>query len=137
MASNREKLEKKAESLGLKFVPETTDEELQQLINDFQNNDTEQEGQETFGSGFKFFESQLPGLSVQIGDEPDRDEQPNLVRFTPYEFFDEAKGDHYSLGYLATDEQDAIEVLSDDFNVKEITEDEYRKATSKGKRARY
>lgn len=105
-------------------------------LNKKDDEDTEQE-QKSFGSDFKFFESTLPGLGVRIGDEPARDEQPQKVRFVPYEFFDEEKGDHYSLGYLATDEQDAIEVLSDDPNVKEITEDEYREATEKGKRARY
>jgi hypothetical protein len=89
-----------------------------------------------FGSDFKFYKSSLAGLSVRIGDEPERSEQPTKVRFVPYSEFDEAKGEHNTVGYLATDEQDAIEVLADDPNVTEIEESEYREATENGKRAK-
>lgn len=93
--------------------------------------------EESFGKDTKFFKSTVAGLSVQIGEEPDRDEQPTTVRFVPYEFFDEEKGDHYVVGYLATDEQDAIEILADDVNVEEIDEKEFKDATENGKRAAY
>ena len=118
MATKREKLEAKAEELGLSYVPSTTDDELQSLINDFQNNDESDRD-------FKYFKSTISGLSIQIGDEPGRDEIPQEVRFKPYNFFDEEKGDHYQLGLLRTDEPDAIEVMDDDPNVTEITQDEY------------
>ena len=92
---------------------------------------------ESFNSDTKFYESVIAGLSVQVGDSPERDEQPELVRFTPYEFFDEEKGEQYVKGYLATDEKDAIEVLSEDPNVSEISKEDYEKAVKDGKRAKY
>ena len=132
MASKREKLESRANVLGLSFVPATTDDELQELINDFQNQDEESERE-----GLHYFKSQVAGLSIQIGDEPARDEQPNTVRFTPYEFFNEKRGEHYSVGFLATDEPDALEVLADDANVEEISKEDYEKARQEGKRSKY
>lgn len=134
MATKREKLEDRASELGLTFVPATTDDELQELINDFQN----QEEEQSFGEGYRFYKSTtLPGLSVQIGDSPTgQQDQPQHVQFTPHEFFDEEKGDHYKVGYLATDEQDAIEVLADDTNVTEISESEYRDETQNAKRVK-
>lgn len=93
---------------------------------------------ETFGSDFKFYKSSLvPGLGVRIGDEPNRDGVPQKVRFVPYSFYDEEKGETIRVGYLATEEQDAHEVLSDDANVEEIDEKEYRDALDKGTRAKY
>lgn len=132
MASKREKLESRANELGLSFVPATTDDELQELINDFQNQDEESERE-----GLHYFKSQVAGLSIQIGDEPARDEQPSTVRFTPYEFFNEERGEHYTVGFLATDEQDALEVLADDANVEEISKEDYEKARQEGKRSKY
>lgn len=136
--SKRKKLEERAKELGLSFVPDTSDEDLQQLINDFQNDDesNDKPDSQEFGSDFLFFKSLIPGLSIQIGDTPERDQQPDYVRFTAYEFFDEKKGEHFSVGYLATDETDAIEVMADDPNVEEINEAEYREATETGKLAK-
>lgn len=143
MANKRDKLEKRAKELNLTFVPETTDDELEQLISDFEDNGTPQQDPEgadglgTFGDDYKFYKSSLvPGLSVQIGDEPERDEIPQRVRFTPYSFFIEEKGETVQVGYLATDESDAIEVLADDPNVEEIDENEYREALKTGTRAK-
>lgn len=90
-----------------------------------------------FTKDTKFFKSRIAGLAIQIGDEPDRDEQPSVVRFTPYEFRDEKRGENYTVGYLATEEQDALEVLADDPNVTEVDEKEYRDVLENGKRAKY
>ena len=135
MATKREKLESRATELNLEFVSSTTDDELQQLIDDF----SPENDPANFGSETKFFKClTLPGLSVQIGDSPTgQQDQPQHVRFTPFEFFDEEKGDHYRVGYLATDEQDAIEVLADDPNVIEITQAEFLDDTTNAKRAKY
>lgn len=130
MSNKRKKLEKKAEELNLSFVPETTDEELEQLIADFGadvDNDADT----------KYYRSKLlPGLSIQIGDEPGRQEQPTEVRFTPYAEKDEKTGDTNRVGYLATDEPDAQEILTDDANVEEISKEEFEQATENGTRAR-
>lgn len=129
MSNKRKKLEKKAEELKLSFVPETTDEELEQLIADF---DTPEED----NADMKYYRSKgLPGLSIQIGDEPGREDQPTEVRFTPYQEKDK-NDDAIRVGYLATDEQDAQEILSDDPNVEEISKEDFEKATVNGKRAK-
>lgn len=146
--SNRTKLEKRAKELGVSFNSDQSEEELRQLVveaeasaeTDAQELEAEkaaEQEQEVFGEGTKFYKSVLAGLSVQIGDSPERDEQPNMVRFQPYEFRDEARGENYTVGYLATDEPDAQEILDDDGNVEEITEKQYRDQTSSGKKARY
>lgn len=140
MANKREKLESRATELGLSFVPGTTDDELQQLINDFENPPEEQptEPVEEFSSDTRFFKSKIAGLSIQYGDEPERDEAPTTVRFTPFEFFDEKRGERYTVGFLATEEPDALEVLAEDPNVEEIdSQDEYLKQRGEGTRARY
>lgn len=98
--------------------------------------DDEDQKQE-FTKDTKFFKSSIAGLAIQIGDEPSREEQPSVVRFTPYEFRDEKRGENYTVGYLATEEQDALEVLADDPNVTEIDEKEFRDVLENGKRAKY
>lgn len=144
---NRTKLEKRAADLGVEVDPSLSEEELRQLVDEAQASkeadeaelnaqNAADEPEEVFGDGFHFYKSRLAGLSVQIGDTPERDEQPTTVRFQPFEFHDEAKGEDYNIGFLATDEQDAIEILADDVNVEEIDEDEYRKQTAGGKKAR-
>lgn len=129
MANKREKLESRAKELGLTFVPSTTDDELQQLINDFQNDDKSD-------ADLKYFKTSIAGLQIQIGDEPARDEQAQMVRFSPYKFFDEENGEHFVVGLLETDEQDAIEVMADDPNVEEITKAEYDEFLEKGEKTR-
>lgn len=132
MSKARKKLEERADELGLSFVPDTSDEDLEQLITDF-----EFEEPTDPSADMKYYRSpNLAGLSVQIGDEPDRTEQPTEVRFSPYEERDKKTGDLKRVGYLATDEQDAQEILGDDPNVQEITETEYREATENGTPAR-
>jgi hypothetical protein len=100
------------------------------------SNSEETTSHETFSKDYRFYKSKIAGLTINIGDTPERDEQHEFVRFTPYEFFDEAKGDHYIVGYLATDEQDAIEVLADDINVEEIKQEEYQKVVQTAKRSK-
>lgn len=127
MASKREKLEEKANSLGLSFVASTTDSELEELIKDFDTEDQE---------GTQYYKClNIPGLSIPLGDE----EAPSgadlkEVRFQPYEAFDEEKGEHYRVGFLATNEPDVQEILADDANVEEISEEEYKEATEKLKK---
>lgn len=91
----------------------------------------EQQGeeQEKFSKGTKFFKSvTIPGLSVQYGDTPAPNEPQQLVTFQQRKFFDDRTREHYIEGYLATDESDAIEVLTDDVNVTEISKDDFEKA---------
>ena len=132
MANNREKLEKRAKKLGLSFVDDTSDEELQDLINDFQNDNPDD--QEGFGDGTCFYKSSIAGLSIPVGDPEDNGGVQLHVSFQPYEVFDEKIGERYRVGYLATDEQDVQEVLADDINVEEISEEEYLEATEKHKK---
>lgn len=129
MSNKRKKLEEKAKELNLIFVDDTTDDELEQLISDF---DTPTED----NSDMKYYCCKLlPGLSIQIGDEPGREDRPSEVRFVPYQDKDK-NGDAIRVGYLATDEQDAQEILEDDPNVEEITSQDFEKATLNGKRAK-
>lgn len=129
MASKREKLEKKAKELGLEFVNSTTDDELEQLIADF---DMQDDGEK------RFFKSTIPGLAISLSESEDRSEVGvDEVRFQPYQLWNEKKGEHYKIGLLATSEPEAIEVLDEDTNVVEIDEDEFNKLAEEGKQIGY
>ena len=91
-----------------------------------------QDDKQEFSKDTKFYKSNIVGLSVQIGDTPEAGEEQQTVRFKPMRFFDERAGNHYVVGYLATDEQDAIEVLEDDVNAESIDKAEYEKAMKDG-----
>lgn len=137
MSNKRKKLEKRADELGLTYVPDTSDEDLEQLINDFDETDEQSEEQDDDNADTKYYRSRtVPGLSVQIGFEPERDEQPLEVRFTPYEYRDDNKGEWVRVGMLATDESDAQEILDDDPNVEEISKKEYYDFVGKNRRAK-
>lgn len=130
MASKRDKLEKKAKKLGLEFVPETTDDELEQLIADFDSDDDSGEQ--------RYYRSSIPGLAVSLSESDDRSEVGvDEVRFKPFQLWDEKKGEHYKVGLLATDEPEVIEVLEEDSNVVEIEQDEYEKLIEAGKEIGY
>ena len=91
-----------------------------------------------FGADFKFYKSEIAGLGVRIAEPEDRSEVGiEKVRFVPYEFRDEKKGENYRIGLLATEEPEAIEVLVDDPNVVEIEQAEYEKLVETGKRVPY
>lgn len=130
MASKREKLEKKAKKLGLDFVTATTDDELEQLIKDFDdsgdNGDT------------RYFKTSIPGLSLSLSESDDRSEVGvDEVRFEPYQLWNEKKGEHYKIGLLATDEPEVTELLEEDSNVVEIEKDEYDELVKAGKSVGY
>lgn len=97
-----------------------------------ENTDNKENQDEEFNSDTRFYKSSIPGLAVALPplDEEDRSELHQEVKFTPYNFFDEKKGDHFQLGLLATDEFEVLEVLADDPNVEEISEEEYQQLLS-------
>ena len=86
-----------------------------------------------YSDDFEFFESIIPGLSIPYG-EPEPEQMQDHEQFVPYEFWDEQKGEHYRLGYLATEQEDVQEILSEDMNVKKISQDEFLEATRNHKR---
>lgn len=127
MASQkRDNLEKRAKQLGLSFVPETSDDELQELINDFQNKeDVDAKGD------FSYFKSANHGMDVIIGDpDPTKGEVAHpTVSFVPY--FVEKKGveGKLKIGYLKTDNGSAIKKLSETHEATKISKKEYDEAT--------
>lgn len=77
----------------------------------------------------KYFRTNIAGLSVEI-DSPDRQKgevAPKVIRFKQY--VERVNGDQCRVGYLATDNDVAIKKLSSDYNVSEISKDEFEKAT--------
>lgn len=78
----------------------------------------------------KYFRSLNDGLAVQVGDNnPEGSYDPDLlvhVRFTRYT--EKFQGDTIRVGYLATDNARAIEVLSNDPYVSELSKEDYDKA---------
>lgn len=132
MASKREKLEKRAGELGLSFVPETSDEELQELINDFQNDDSIVEDEQD-DSGASYFKCEaFPSLKVVVGDpDPTKGEvAPKVVAFKPY--LEQRRGVEglVRVGYLKTSNGSAIKKCDADPNVVSLTKDEYHDATT-------
>lgn len=124
MASKRENLEKKAQELGLSFVPETSDEDLQGLINDFQNKEDD--------SDYSYYKSKNFGMEVVIGDpDPTKGEVAHPTEaFVPY--FIEEKGveGKQKIGYLKTNNGSAIKKLGETFEAEKITQEEYEEATT-------
>lgn len=94
------------------------------------NDDKDNEPKFSPGS-MKYFKSTISGLAIQL-NEPDNDDRTDIgvdeVKFVPVRFFDEARGEHYELGFLATDDEYAQEILAEDSNVTEINKSEYDKA---------
>lgn len=128
MASKREKLEKKARDLGLEFVSETTDEELQDLITD--NSDD---------SDVRYFKSKVANLKVIVG-EPDYTKgevAPQYERFVPYWAQELGVEGSFKQGYLSTSSGSALKKLVADPSVVEIDQDEFEEATQDDNRAPY
>lgn len=75
----------------------------------------------------KFFRSVVAGLKVVVGEPDEGSPVPKTVGFTAYEERDH--GEKVTVGYLATSNDRAIEVLATDPNVEEIDEKEFKKAT--------
>ena len=86
-----------------------------------------QDSQEESSVGTKYYRTMIAGLSVVVGEAEEGDIGPKTVRFTPYE--ERVDGDRSNVGYLATNNATAISKLAKDYNVEEISEDEYSKAT--------
>lgn len=146
MSNNRKKLEKAADDLGVDYKADTTDEGLQKLINEAQNKAGGEPAQDPegadglgiFAEGTVFYKSNIPGLDVQLAEPEDRsDVGVENVRFQPYEFKNKENGEKYKLGLLATDDQDAIDILSEDPEVTEIDENEYRDLATEGEKVAY
>lgn len=79
-------------------------------------------------SGTKFFRSRLAGLAIVVGEsDPLHPVAPETVRFVPH--YERYQGDRVTVGYLATDNKRALEVLATDGNVEEISAKEYKDAT--------
>mgnify|MGYP001009278483 CR=1 FL=1 len=116
MATKRENLEKRAKELDLNFVPETTDDELQELINDFQNDDED-------NGDVSYFKSSNFGMDVVVGDpDPTKGEVAHkVVSFVPY--FIEKKGVEGKLkvGYLKTSNGSAIKKLAATYEATKIS----------------
>lgn len=95
--------------------------------NESKNDDQKQ----TPGGSMKYYKSAIAGLSLQL-NEPDNDDRAQIdvdeLKFVPVRFFDEKAGEHYQLGFLATDDEYAQEVFEEDPNVTEIQKSEYDKA---------
>lgn len=94
---------------------------------------------EDFDSTTKsYYKTMIPGLAVRIMENEDRDVTgTEKVRFVPYEFNDEKRGEKYRLGLLETDEPEAVEILDEDHNVTKIDAEEYAELVKTGKRVPY
>lgn len=92
------------------------------------DNQTNENTEQSFSKDTKFFKSVIAGLSVEVGKTPKQHEEQQVVRFSPRKFFDKRTREHFTEGYLATDNADAIRKLADDVNVEEIKQSEYTTA---------
>lgn len=121
MASKREKLERQATEMGLKFQANTSDEDLEQLIQDFKDDDSDDT---------KYYRSDLYALSVVVGDpDPTKGEvAPKTVDFVPYYVYERGKEGKQRVGFLKTSNGSAIRKLENDEHVQEITKQEYEDA---------
>jgi hypothetical protein len=131
MANDRKKLEDRATELGLTFVADTSDDDLRQLISDF-----EDDYSNDYGPDHKFYRSKISGLSVITGAPKKGDVKPQEVRFVPYEGRD-AFDNTVKYGYLATANGSAIKKLSVDPNVKEISRRQFEEETSELRQVTY
>lgn len=76
----------------------------------------------------KYFRSKIAGLSVVVDQTPAEGQiAPQIVKFTAYN--ERVFGDQIKVGYLATDNARAIELLSVDPSVEVITKKEYDAST--------
>lgn len=130
MAQTKQELLDRALELGLDVDEENTKDDIQAALDNYDAENS------TAGEDDRYFKSAISGLTVPFPalDNEDRSELEKSVRFTPYLYKDEAKGEDYKLGLLATDEPDIIEVLEDDINVEEIDEKEYQELVEAGKK---
>lgn len=93
--------------------------------------DNQPSDDENFGGEVKYYRSTIAGLSVSLSEAEDRSiVGVDEISFTPVTTHDEEKGEDVRLGYLATDEPEAQEILEDDASVTEISKADYDKAMS-------
>lgn len=80
----------------------------------------------------KYFKSRISGLEIVVGDPPE--DKSSLdhekVRFVPYR--EKFQGDNIKVGYLATDNARALEILATQPDVQEITKKDFDQATGEG-----
>jgi hypothetical protein len=79
----------------------------------------------------RYFKTTIHGLQVVVGDpNPQKGEvAPKTETFVPYYILEPGKEGQQRYGFLATDSGSAIKKLAEDYNVTEITEDEFKEAT--------
>ncbi len=75
----------------------------------------------------KYFRTRLHGLKIVVGEPSPGQIEQESVSFVPY--FERWDGDRIKVGYLETDNSVAIEKLTEDINVDEISEKEFKEAT--------
>lgn len=74
-----------------------------------------------------YYRTRISGLAVQVSpSDPENPIAPEVVRFQPVK--ERYQGDQVTVGYLATDDKRAIEILKTDGNVEVISKDDYNKA---------
>lgn len=79
----------------------------------------------------KYFKTKIHALQVVVGDpDPTKGEvAPQTLSFVPYYVYERGSEGKQRYGFLATDNGSAIKKLSNDFNVVEIDEKEFKAAT--------
>ncbi len=144
----KEDLIQEATDLEIEVSADNTVAELEEMIAkanaDLEQDDDggEDQEQEEYPDGSKFFRSAITGLFIKTGNpiKSEGNVAPRGVRFVPYHFsrFD---GDVSKFGYLATADAKALKILETDINVVQISEEEYLEETDvtnpKIKRAKY
>ena len=93
--------------------------------------DNQPSDNENFSGDVKYYRSTIAGLSISLSESDDRSiVGVDEISFTPVTIHDEEKGEDVRLGFLATDEPEAQEILEDDASVVEISKADYDKAMS-------
>lgn len=77
--------------------------------------------------GLAYFRTMVAGLKVVVGNIEAGEVAPPTVQFSQYR--EKFEGDNVRVGYLATDNEVAIDKLRADHQVEEIDSDDYAKAT--------
>lgn len=101
------------------------------------NNEKEVKPQEPAQADQRYFKSSNDGLKVLVGNRnEDGTHDPDLLDFVSFTRYTEKfQGDTVRVGYLATDNERAIEVLSNDPYVTELSQEDYDKAVESATRA--
>lgn len=91
--------------------------------NDQENNQQPQTATAS-GKGMKYYRCrEASALTVIVGPPVEGGVVPQTVRFAPFE--ERYEGEAVKVGYLATDNKRAIQLLKEDSSVEEIDEEEF------------